>query len=682
MLHNAKVNVYGPPYIREMTKITGISGVDLVVKCPVAGYPIEKIHWERDQQVLPVNRRQRVYANGTMVLEQLQRSEDAGTYTCMAQNRDRATARRNVEIQVLVPPKIMPIQAMTNLLREGMRAAISCQLLEGDLPVSFRWERNGKPVLGTGNEVIRRIDEYSASLVIEHISSEHSGNYTCIAGNVAGTERFTVPLTVNVPPKWIVEPKDVSVQADTDVQLDCQAGGYPQPAITWKKAIAANPGDYKDFLYEPNVSLFPNGSLLFKKISKESEGHFLCEAKNTIGSGVSKVVFLKVNGKWLSLFEFQFPTHAHPMSSHFPVAAHFATKNKQIFIARGKQVHIQCNAQGDTPIELKWRMQNSATRLDETVDSRYSIREQLLDNGMVSELGISYTYRQDNGVYICQASNAFGQDEMTIQLTIQEVPEPPKNLRINAQQSRNSQLSWSTPFSGNSAIEEYHIQYKLVADTWQAAERLSVTGSHSVITLQNLKPAQTYQIRLTAENKLGSSEFSEVLQMTALEEVPSGPARNIKGEARSSTEIYLSWEPPDRNEWNGNLLGYYVGFQMAGGHLAVDATQGYNFKTVEIRSQFGGESILANLNKFTQYHIVVQAYTSQGSGPPSDEITVTTLEDVPSSPPENPKCDILSSTSLYITWSPPPISEQNGKIRGYKVAVISVDELHGKNGGD
>lgn len=49
-----------------------------------------------------------------------------------------------------VPPKIMPIQAMTNMLREGMRAAISCQILEGDLPVSFRWERNGKPLIGTG----------------------------------------------------------------------------------------------------------------------------------------------------------------------------------------------------------------------------------------------------------------------------------------------------------------------------------------------------------------------------------------------------------------------------------------------------------------------------------------------------------------------------------------------------
>lgn len=45
--HSAKVNIYGVPFIREMPKIKGVSGTDLVVKCPVAGHPIDKIHWER-----------------------------------------------------------------------------------------------------------------------------------------------------------------------------------------------------------------------------------------------------------------------------------------------------------------------------------------------------------------------------------------------------------------------------------------------------------------------------------------------------------------------------------------------------------------------------------------------------------------------------------------------------------
>lgn len=49
---------------------------------------------------------------------------------------------------------------------------------------------------------------------------------------------------------------------------------------------------------------------------------------------------------------------------------------------------------------------------------------------------------------------------------------------------------------------------------------------------------------------------------------------------------------------------------------------------------------------------------------------------VPSSPPENPKCDVLSSSSIYVTWSPPNKDGQNGKIRGYKVSYISDEDYH------
>lgn len=56
---------------------------------------------DEDGQTLPINRRQRAYNNGTLIIEQLQRLEDAGTYTCMAQNKQKQTSRRNVEIQVL-----------------------------------------------------------------------------------------------------------------------------------------------------------------------------------------------------------------------------------------------------------------------------------------------------------------------------------------------------------------------------------------------------------------------------------------------------------------------------------------------------------------------------------------------------------------------------------------------------
>lgn len=102
-------------------------------------------------------------------------------------------------IEFSVRPKILPIPPMTNLLNEGMRAAISCQIVEGDLPVMFTWTKDGDGLnngLGVGTST-RNHDEYSSSLIIDHITAEHAGNYTCIAKNAAGEENFTVPLTVN-----------------------------------------------------------------------------------------------------------------------------------------------------------------------------------------------------------------------------------------------------------------------------------------------------------------------------------------------------------------------------------------------------------------------------------------------------------------------------------------------------
>lgn len=93
-------------------------------------------------------------------------------------------------------------------------------------------------------------------------------------------------------------------------------------------------------------------------------------------------------------------------------------------------------------------------------EQRYTIREQILADGMTSELGIERTIRQDTGVFTCLASNAYGKDEMTVQLIIQETPEAPKNVKVTEQLSRSIGLSWSQTYAGNSPISSFVVQYK------------------------------------------------------------------------------------------------------------------------------------------------------------------------------------------------------------------------------
>ncbi|XP_072378394.1 cell adhesion molecule Dscam1-like [Diabrotica undecimpunctata] len=294
---------------------------------------------------------------------------------------------------------------------------------------------------------------------------------------------------------------------------------------------------------------------------------------------------------------------------------------------------------------------------------------------MVSELGIERTIRQDTGIFICSANNAYGNDDMNIQLIVQEIPEPPRNVRVMDQLSRSIGVSWTQPYAGNSPILNYIIQYKIGSETWPTQPlKVTVPGSQTTTTLPNLHPAQVYHLRLLAENRLGLSEPSQTVQVNTLEEVPSGAPLDIRAEPKSSTEIVVTWEPPARESWNGNLLGYHVGYQEYTNDDSNNIAQNYIFKSVEVRPHFGGEATLQGLAKFTTYNIVVQAYNSRGSGPASEPVTARTLEDSPTLPPENVQCSVLNAQSLHISWEPPLVEGQNGIIQGYKVTYHSVGE--------
>lgn len=45
--HSANIHIYGPPKVRKMDNVTAISGHDIRLRCYVAGYPIDTIHWNR-----------------------------------------------------------------------------------------------------------------------------------------------------------------------------------------------------------------------------------------------------------------------------------------------------------------------------------------------------------------------------------------------------------------------------------------------------------------------------------------------------------------------------------------------------------------------------------------------------------------------------------------------------------
>jgi hypothetical protein len=47
-------------------------------------------------------------------------------------------------------------------------------------------------------------------------------------------------------------------------------------------------------------------------------------------------------------------------------------------------------------------------------------------------------------------------------------------------------------------------------------------------------------------------------------EIPGGAPRQVSVEATSPQELHVTWQPPERQLWNGELLGYKIGFRRIG----------------------------------------------------------------------------------------------------------------------
>ncbi|XP_052841697.1 cell adhesion molecule Dscam2 isoform X27 [Drosophila gunungcola] len=645
--HSAKLNVYGLPYIRQMEKKAIVAGETLIVTCPVAGYPIDSIVWERDNRALPINRKQKVFPNGTLIIENVERNSDQATYTCVAKNQEGYSARGSLEVQVMVPPSIAPFSFGDDPVNTGENAGVQCMVQKGDVPITIKWTLNSRPIInGEEGITILKLSPKTSVLNIAAVEQDHRGVFKCIAENMAGSSFTTSELKVNVPPRWILEPTDKAFAQGSDAKVECKADGFPKPQVTWKKAVGDTPGEYKDLKKSDNIRV-EEGTLHVDNIQKTNEGYYLCEAINGIGSGLSAVIMISV----------QAPPE-------------FTEKLRNQTARRGEPAVLQCEAKGEKPIGILWNMNNM--RLDPKNDNRYTIREEILSTGVMSSLSIKRTERSDSALFTCVATNAFGSDDASINMIVQEVPEMPYALKVLDKSGRSVQLSWAQPYDGNSPLDRYIIEFKRSRASWTEIDRVIVPGHTTEAQVQKLSPATTYNIRIVAENAIGTSQSSEAVTIITAEEAPSGKPQNIKVEPVNQTTMRVTWKPPPRTEWNGEILGYYVGYKLS------NTNSSYVFETINFITEEGKEHNLElqNLRVYTQYSVVIQAFNKIGAGPLSEEEKQFTAEGTPSQPPSDTACTTLTSQTIRVGWVSPPLESANGVIKTYKVVYAPSDEWY------
>lgn len=82
-------------------------------------------------------------------------------------------------------------------MHEGQFAQIACSVSEGDLPLIIDWTLNEQPVHQYSEIGISSIGKRTSIMVIESVTYEHAGNYTCKARNKAGVSTYNAELQVN-----------------------------------------------------------------------------------------------------------------------------------------------------------------------------------------------------------------------------------------------------------------------------------------------------------------------------------------------------------------------------------------------------------------------------------------------------------------------------------------------------
>uniref|UniRef100_A0A8C2E9E7 Cell adhesion molecule DSCAM n=1 Tax=Cyprinus carpio TaxID=7962 RepID=A0A8C2E9E7_CYPCA len=633
--YQARINVRGPASIRPMKNVTAIAGRDTYIHCRIIGYPYYSIKWYKDSNLLPFNHRQRAFENnGTLKLSNVQNS-DEGEYTCYVLVDPEKQIHRSVHVTVKVPPLIQHSDSQSASI--GQRVFIPCVVISGDLPMSITWHKDGRPINASLGVTIDNID-FTSSLRISNLSEIHNGSYTCIARNEAAAVEHSIQLIVKVPPHFEVQPRDQDGIYGKSVILNCSAKGNPIPTIVWNHSKGSGVPQFQPIVLNSGsrIQLLEKGSLLIKHVLEEDAGFYLCKVSNDVGADISKSMYLTV----------KIPA----MITSYPNT----TRAEQ-----GHMTEMSCTAHGEKPIKVRWEKESHIINPDM---SRYVVTVKEVGDEVISTLQILHTVREDSGFFSCIAINSYGEDKGIIQLIVQDRPDPPE-VEIREVKDRTIALRWTMGFDGNSPITGYDINYKNKSSPWASSQMTKdVSPQLNQATIIELHPASTYNIRMFAKNQIGESRPSNELTITTDEAPPDGAPQEVQLEAISSQSIKVTWKPPLKHLQNGLIRSYQVCYREFG----TGGSPQYN--TINVDTTGDIETLtLDNLKKYTQYEVRVQAANRAGMGPTSEEITITTLEDVPSRPPENVVTTAATPETISLSWSALPKEALNGMLLGYRV---------------
>lgn len=558
--------------------------------------PGAQITWYKDGQPVTTNKDQVnshriILDTGALFLLKVSsgkngRDGDSGSYHCVARNEHGEAQSREGTLKIAMLRDDFRTRPRTVQALSGDKAVLECSPPRGFPEPVVSWRKDDKEL--KLSEIPRMTLHPDGNLIIEPVEHSDSGTYQCVATNMVG-ERVSNParLSVYEKPKFLQEPKDVTVDVGSSVLFDCRVSGEPQPQISWKKKNDQMPVARAYIAKD-------NRGLRIDRVQISDEGDYVCYARNPAGS-IESSARLKVQAP---------PT--------------FQTKPTDQVVAHGSTATFDCIPVGQPTPAYFWSKEGQQNLLfpgHVSADGRIKVSSS-------GTLTISDVRPQDEGAYVCAAMNSAGSSlsKALLKLSAKAVLiQPPPVIEYGHQNQTlmvGSSATLPCQASGRAPPRITWLLDSNLVDTTKD-NRYSQHSSGS-LHIADLRKSDTGVYTCRAKNDDGESTWTASLvvedhntksvfsRMPDRDNFPSAPSQPVASNV-SDTEVDLEWRPPERSG-GSPITGYIIQFfspEIGETWLNVpDYVSGPRYR-------------VKNLRPSQTYVFIVRAENEKGIGPPS-----------------------------------------------------------------
>ncbi|XP_068543743.1 obscurin-like protein 1 isoform X7 [Anas acuta] len=392
-------------------------------------------------------------------------------------------------------------------VQSGADAVLRCQIV-GEPRPSILWEKDKAPIEPSGRFHVEA-EGNVYSLLVSRVTPQDSGLYVCKAKNSVGETYAAATLKVEAgesqqeedeeeegcpgsqAPIFLVGPSSLRVCRGEDVTFSCRVSGQPCPRLEWEKD-----GHKLGDLFESShfaVGQAPEDWHFLKLFGARppDAGVYVCRARSGSREALAAAVLLvepratdgtpggsPSNGPQL-LAEPQPRRHRHAGSDTWAPVPNGVPGAKAFAVSAGKHAKFRCYVTGKPKPEIIWQKDGKAL----APSRRHLIYE---DREGYFILKVLYCKPQDQGLYVCTASNTAGQTLSAVQLRVKE-----HRVRFQVQ------LEDVEVSEREDAVLECHVPLETIPTAWFLEDRelqpshKYVMEDHGVVRRLTIRDART-----------------------------------------------------------------------------------------------------------------------------------------------------------------------------------------------